>query len=292
MKKYVAADIYDNNGLLLVAKGMEISEKKVSKLKQFGLEEEIIEKTISEKKVTASNPTVKKPTKSGLNNTMDMFMASMNLLNKKVKGTDLEDFNYCNELLIDLLFGQEENWRIHLIGLANYADWVYTHSINVAILSLMIGKALGYKEEDLRILGVSAFLHDVGYLLIPKSLILGSSQFDAKDGYIVQQHCDLGKALLDEIPIEKVCKDVVLQHHERLDGSGYPNGLKTDDINPCAKIVMIADSFDAMTSERPYGEAVSQEMAVKMLQNDVEKYDRNLISIFTDILNPPHFRFV
>jgi len=212
-------------------------------------------------------------------------MACLDLFAEKVKGIDLKDFNYCSDLLTELLFDRKANWRMPLIALANYADWVYTHSINVAILSLMIGKALGYKERDLHILGLSAILHDVGYLLIPKSLMFESNHFND----IVQQHCELGKALLDDFPVKEVCKDVVLQHHERLDGSGYPNGLESEEINPYTKIVMVADAFDSMTTERPYGKTMSQEIAVKKLQSMVAKYDRSVVSIFIDILNPSKF---
>ena len=208
----------------------------------------------------------------------------MRELQDKINSVEPEVFNFCSELLAQVLFTRQTRWRMYMTGLANYADRVYTHSINVALLSLMLGKKIGMQEKSLRTLALSALLHDVGFLLIPKTTVHKTKEAKKKDMF-VKQHCELGKALLDEIPIEESCKKVALQHHEGLDGSGYPYGLTAKEISFFAKIVMIADTFDLETSEKLSGPAASLEEAVSTLQLTGNKFDPNLVSVLVDLVS-------
>lgn len=169
-------------------------------------------------------------------------------------------------------------------SLYNYVEWLYTHSINVAIISLMIAERQKYSDEELMNIGLGAFLHDVGKLLVPKSIIQKPGLLNTTEMSFIKQHCEEGLNFLLPFRLPKDCTDIVLQHHERLDGSGYPNGLMEDEISRNAKIVMIADSIDAITSIRPYKLPQEIEVAICILKNDEEKYSRKLVSMLDKIL--------
>ncbi|NLP37106.1 MAG: HD domain-containing protein [Firmicutes bacterium] len=276
MEKVALKDIYDPNGILLISKGIKITEDKLSRLRRFGIEEESITDVIATKDTLTQNKHPMYEEKAELDRAMRGFR-------EKIRWIDPEVFDYCSKLLIQILFARQTMWRMYMIGLANYAEWIYAHSINVAVLSLMIGKKIGMKKESLQTLALSALLHDVGFLLVPKTAVIEMDKEDKREIFI-EQHSELGKALLDEISIDETCKKVVLQHHERLDGSGYPYGLSADEISFFAKIVMIADTFDLDTSEKYYGGASSPEEAVFALQNSGNKFDPHLVAVLAGLL--------
>ncbi|MCT4618011.1 MAG: HD-GYP domain-containing protein [Marinisporobacter sp.] len=132
-------------------------------------------------------------------------------------------------------------------------DYTYKHSVNVCILSTMIGKWMKYSENDLNELAISAMLHDIGKSKIPKDILNKPARLSKDECRIMKGHATLGYEMLQKQ--RKISFDIccgVLQHHERLDGSGYPLGLKGGKIHRFARIIAVADIFDAMTSERVY----------------------------------------
>lgn len=163
-------------------------------------------------------------------------------------------------------------------------DWLYTHSVDVAIISLMMAVELGYSDEELTNLGIGAMLHDIGKLLIPKSIIQKPESLTGTEMSLIRQHCELGMSSLESFNLPKEYTDIVMQHHERLDGSGYPKGLRGDEICHNSRIVMIADTIDAITSYRPYRQPQSIDAAIKELRDEEEKYSQELISLLEKIL--------
>ena len=192
---------------------------------------------------------------------------------------------YPNKVLSIIIFeSKTKPWWIYVNALSNYVDWLYTHSIDVAIISLMIAVKLGYNDKELWNIGLGAFLHDVGKLLIPKLIIQKPEPLNKMEMVYIRQHCELGMSSLEQYSLPKECTDIVLQHHERLDGSGYPKGLKGDEICRNARIVMIADAVDAITSGRPYKQAQEMDAAIKILRSEKGKYSKEFISVLKEIL--------
>ena len=128
-------------------------------------------------------------------------------------------------------------------------------------------------------------MHDVGKLLVPKSIIQKPESLTDVEMSIVKQHCELGMSSLEGYNLPKEYLDIVLQHHERLDGSGYPQGLKGDEICRNARIVMIADSIESITSYRPFRQPQSMETAIGKLRDDEEKFPQELVILLEKILN-------
>ena len=131
-------------------------------------------------------------------------------------------------------------------------DPIFAHSLNVAMIARMLGKWLNFSEEDLDTLTLAAALHDVGKFLIPSDILNKKEKLTDNEFALIKQHPVLGYDLLKELNIDYHVKQAALSHHERCDGSGYPLGLKTNEIDDHAMIISIADVYDAMTSARKY----------------------------------------
>jgi putative nucleotidyltransferase with HDIG domain len=142
----------------------------------------------------------------------------------------------------------------------------YNHSLRVADLSLRISKKLSFEEHDQKVIYYGALLHDIGKLQIDYEILNKSEKLTKEEWLLIQQHTIFGHNLLGEHKISLPGLNyIVLLHHERLDGSGYPFGLKGDDIPIEVLIVGLADSYDAMTSQRPYSNVKTAEQALAEL---------------------------
>jgi putative nucleotidyltransferase with HDIG domain len=135
------------------------------------------------------------------------------------------------------------------------------HSKRVLLYSMEIAEKLGGMENQLRTLGMGAWLHDIGKLAIPDSILLKPGALNEQERQIMERHVEIGYDLIKGIPFLAEAAEVILAHHERHNGSGYPRGLRGEDIPICARIFAVADSFDAMTSDRPYRSALSPDEA-------------------------------
>jgi response regulator RpfG family c-di-GMP phosphodiesterase len=135
------------------------------------------------------------------------------------------------------------------------------HSGRVLLYSVKIAEAIGGMEDQLKTLGMGAWLHDIGKLAIPDSILLKPGALDAQERQIMERHVQLGYDLVKGIPFLADAAEIILAHHERHNGSGYPRGLHGKDIPMSARIFAVADSFDAMTSDRPYRSALPVQTA-------------------------------
>jgi putative nucleotidyltransferase with HDIG domain len=126
------------------------------------------------------------------------------------------------------------------------------HSQRVCRYSLELARTLGWSENQLGSLSRGACLHDIGKLGIPDGILLKPGPLTPDERTVMQRHAQIGFDLVADIAFLSDAAEIVLTHHERYDGSGYPRGLKADEILPAARIFAVADSFDAITSDRPY----------------------------------------
>lgn len=130
------------------------------------------------------------------------------------------------------------------------------HSRRVLLYSLRIAEGIGGMANELKTLGMGAWLHDIGKIAIPDRILLKPGALTHQERKIMERHAELGYQLVRGIPFLAGASEVILSHHERHDGSGYPHGLRGHQIPVCARIFAVADSFDAMTSDRPYRSAL------------------------------------
>lgn len=140
-----------------------------------------------------------------------------------------------------------------LVGIINVRDdYTYSHTERVVFCCDLAAKYMRLSEEDTQTLLISAYMHDVGKINIPREVLIAGRKLKDDEWHLVQRHPKAGQTLLNQISGMDLVGKIVGQHHERFDGSGYPNGLSGDEIHPLASILSLADSFDAMTNDRPY----------------------------------------
>jgi HD-GYP domain-containing protein (c-di-GMP phosphodiesterase class II) len=142
---------------------------------------------------------------------------------------------------------------ISLARLKTADDYTYMHSVAVCAMMVALAKQLGLEEKQVRIAGLAGLMHDLGKSMIPMEILNKPGKLSAAEFEIVKQHPQEGhKLLLTGTDVDPLVLDVCLHHHEKTDGSGYPKGLKADEISLFAKMGAVCDVYDAITSNRPY----------------------------------------
>lgn len=162
--------------------------------------------------------------------------------------------------------------NVDLVSLRTNSDYTYKHSLNVAILAVLTGIGIGLKKPLLKELSVAGLLHDIGKLNIPVGILDKQGPLTEEEFEMVKTHSQLGyDKLKDNINISSKTKMGVYMHHENMNGTGYPLGLQGDQIYMFAKIIHIADVYDAITNNRPYKKAQSPQSALEFLMNNAGK---------------------
>jgi HD-GYP domain-containing protein (c-di-GMP phosphodiesterase class II) len=144
--------------------------------------------------------------------------------------------------------------------------YTHGHSKRVSDISVLVGNELKMDNGQLELLKYASDLHDIGKIGIPEHIISKEGKLSVDEYEIVKTHPLVGETIVEPVPFLNEIKDVIRHHHERYDGFGYPDGLKGDDIPLMSRIILIADAYDAMTSDRPYRRALSHEAALKEIE--------------------------
>ncbi len=158
------------------------------------------------------------------------------------------------------------------------------HSERVAVFAELIGNELGLSPEQVDHLRVAGYLHDIGKVAISELILKKTEPLTNRELQELKLHTIIGERIVAKTGLQLIAQ-AVLYHHERLDGSGYPYGLKGDEIPLYARIIAVADSFEVMVSNRPYKEAFTVEEALKELEdNSSTTLDQNIVRILTHII--------
>jgi HD-GYP domain-containing protein (c-di-GMP phosphodiesterase class II) len=189
--------------------------------------------------------------------------------------------------MIDQIFGHTDV-VYNMLDIRSYDNYTYAHSVNVCTIALIIGAALKMSRSDLEYLGISALLHDIGKMFIDSQILNKPGSLDPDEYEQVKKHTRDGYELLkDKICISFISSHVAFQHHEREDGSGYPRGLTGDRIHRFAKIVAVADVYDAMTSHRVYRKAMPSHVVIQEIKENADrKFDRSVVEHLEKIVAP------
>lgn len=142
------------------------------------------------------------------------------------------------------------------------------HTRRVADLAIELGRRSGLEDHRIKVLDVAAVIHDIGKVGTPETILNKPGRLDLDEFQIMKEHPEMGAKIIRPISALKDCLDPVLHHHEKLDGSGYPYGLKGDEITLEARIVSVSDIFDALYTNRPYRKAMPLEQVLKIIVED------------------------
>ena len=272
----LARSIFTSNGNILLGCGVELTQRYIDWLKEKGIFNVYIEDDISEgieiKDVISDETRIRaeKIVKNVMVDIIENNQISEEFQIKKV----------VNQIVDELL--ENKDVLVNLNDMRLMDEYTFGHCVNVCVLSIMTGIAMGYNELRLRDLGVGALLHDVGKMRIPVSILKKPGRLTDNEYDEIKRHTILGFDILRNCDaISKISANTALTHHERCDGTGYPNGLHKDEIHEFSKIVAIADVYDAMTTDRIYRKAVQPYEAVEyLLEMGNTQFDYSIVKIF------------
>ncbi len=168
---------------------------------------------------------------------------------------------------------QRPDAAFSLIDVLSIDYYTYTHCVNVAVLSLLFGSYIGLNEEQLKELGMGAILHDLGKVKVGEEILKKRGPLTEEEWAIMRKHPEWGIEVLNGKPIPEGAAKMILQHHERCNGTGYPLGLTGKDLHFFSKIAMLMDSFDALTTVRYYQRAYSPYDALMKMQEFQSDYN-------------------
>lgn len=180
-----------------------------------------------------------------------------------------------------------EGSTIHMFDMLHnlpaHDDSIYEHSTNVALISATIGKWLNLSETEINNLLLAGLLHDLGKIAIPPELLNKQGKLTDEEFATIKSHPKGSYELIKELPLDINIKEACLLHHERCDGTGYPFGVSGTKISSYAKILAIADVYDAMTSPRSYRQALPPFKAIEIFEREgFQKYDPKFIMTFLE----------
>ena len=200
------------------------------------------------------------------------------------KNTDSQSFideteNVSNELLHAITDDDAVAIDISILKVSD--EYTFKHSVDVATMAMIIGKNYGLTKDEIREIGISGLLHDVGKSKVPTEILNKPAKLDEKEFEIMKNHSLLGYNILKEnkkFPMSIMSG--VLQHHEKINGTGYPMGVTGDKIGKYAKIIAVADVYDALVTERPYKTGFAKREAIEMIMAMTQELDIKAMKSF------------
>jgi HD-GYP domain-containing protein (c-di-GMP phosphodiesterase class II) len=273
----ISRNIYNANGSLLLGKDFVLDQNFIRRLTGLNIDaiyvknpfcdiepaEEILHETTRVKAV--------KFTKAAF----ETFQKTRNL---NVIGM----IQVLQKIVEDIL--SHKNVVIHLTDIRTRDDYTFGHSINVCLIAAMIGVKMRLTEQQLADLALGALLHDVGMMLISPELVNKKQRLSPEEWEVIKEHSSLGfEVLRKQGGVSLVAAHVAYQHHENYDGGGYPRAMSGEDIHRYARIVAVADIYDALTSERAYRPALLPHEAYEVIMGSRgSKLDPQIVDIFLE----------
>lgn len=270
----LARPIYHNNRLLL-NEGTKNIHRYATGLNNLGIFSVYIKDSVSD------GIEIHDAISEQTHNECRMALASAFHSLEKQGNFHIEKIDDALNSIIEDLFSREDI-LVSLNEISTVSDNTLVHSINTTVLSLLIGKELGLSNSEMKKLSEGAILHDMGKISLDQSILFKSEKLTKEEFEHIKLHPEYGYDMLQKNSLlTESSRQIALQHHERLDGSGYPKGLKSDEIHLFSQIVAIADMFDALTAERCYRKSMSNYNAYKILINDASnhKIDSTLLAL-------------
>ena len=270
-----ARNVHSAEGRLLVTKDTVLSEAMVANIQKTSLGSIYVRNPLfqdieAEEVVTEDN-----------RRKAVMALKSAVTAYQKTKVLDIQPLKkVLRDLVVEIIRNRDS--MIHQLDMRTLQDYVYAHSVNTCVLSVLIAVNLDYPEAKLTDLALGTMLHDIGMMMLPDALLLKMGNLTPEESKQVQQHPEDGFNILRtvrEIPI--TVAHIAYQHHERVDGKGYPRNLTADKILEFAKVAAVADTFDALVSDRPYRKGMVPHEAYEVMMALADSYvDRDILHLF------------
>ncbi len=271
----LAKNVYSSDGKVLLAKGVVLKNNYINKLLLLNIpavfvtdpnlpQLDIPELISEETRVQA------------ISNVRDVF----NQIPIKNPQSLRKVCDSVNQIMDELL--RNPKILYNLSDIRSYDNYTFSHCVNVAVLSILTGISLNLNQLQLKELGVGAIMHDIGKIALNLDILNKPSKLNLDEFEHIKSHSLCGFDLLRRLEgISSLSAHVAFQHHERVDGTGYPRGLRGDDIHIYAKIVAVVDVYDALVADRVYRHAYSSQEAAEMITYGAnQQFDQQVIDAF------------
>lgn len=275
--------VFERSNVRLLSKGSVLSQSVIDRLHRFDVSGVYVKDEITGD-IMPSEPVVNKKIKTqSLNNLEWTFRNSTETSDraarqnqKYIKHID----NTVNEL--SKLVTESKEKSVNISDLKAYDEYTYHHSLSVTVISLAIAMQLGLSAEESHKLGFAAMMHDIGKMRIPIEVLNKPFRLTDEEFEIIKNHSRYGEEyLLENEVIDPDITIPVANHHEKLDGTGYPDNLHEHDIHFFAKIISVADVYDALTSRRPYrNPEIPSQVAEYIMGNCGSSFDMDIVHAF------------
>ncbi|HQK99688.1 MAG TPA: response regulator [Smithellaceae bacterium] len=200
--------------------------------------------------------------------------------------TKRASLNLENKILYESIYSSVMDTLSSLISSIQARDcYTEEHSMRVTREAMRLARSMNFPEKDIESLRIAGMLHDIGKIAVPDSILLKPGKLSEEEYLIIKNHPTIGENIVKPIILLEKERRIIQCHHERWDGSGYPHGLKGPDIPVLARILAVADAYDAMTNNRPYRPAMSRERAIEeLIQNVNVQFDPDVVNAYIKIL--------
>ncbi|MFF2480628.1 HD-GYP domain-containing protein [Paenibacillus sp. NPDC058071] len=281
----LAKRIFTGDGLVLLGENVELTARMITRLEQCGIHYVFIDDPHTSDIVMPeiiSEDTVRialKEIKTNFRNLMDRPKMKKGVTYPYIA----QPFKQMMNMIIDDLSANKDA-MIMLMNMGIVDDYLFQHSLNVCVYTTLLGTAHGYSREELVTLGMGALLHDIGKTQISMNVLKKPGALSAEEFELMKSHARIGYELLkDEPNLPLYVAHCAFQHHERIDGSGYPRGIKGDEIHEYAKWIGLVDSYDAMTTNRVYRSPMLPHQAIELLYAGTGTlYEQHMVQLFRD----------
>lgn len=284
LNRELAEDVYDMQGRILLRKSTQLTDKWLDKLKNAGISSLYINDKYS---CNILKPPLSTELKNEMVRTLQNIYAAVirSIRNKeRIREENLPAIDKMLELAGHAVYEivNSPKQYITLTDIKFQEIYTASHSVNVAVLSLLLGVDYGVDHSLHRDLFVGALFHDIGMCGIDEKIFIKNGKLDVAEFLTIKKHPLIGHQIFKEFTFASAyMKNIVLKHHEKIDGSGYPKELRGQEIGVLEKIVAIADVYDAMTSDRVYARATTPYHALKHI-TDYSRihFDSHLVDLF------------
>ena len=275
-----AQSIYNKEGASYLTRGTPVTAHYISQLKKIGVKNLTVTSINPAFSILPPDDIIQEKTRvkaiHKLHDTYQTLAATGELSTDALADTS-------EEILIDI-FSNRSN-LIQLTDLRMHDDYTFAHSVNVAVLAAMLGSHVRLSREEMLTLIMGSLLHDIGKIMVPSDILTKSGRLSDEEFAVIRMHPETGRKRLRDlrIPSASIIAAIAGQHHEHMDGRGYPHKLTGDKIHRFARIVAIADVYDALTSSRSYKPAYKPHIAYKIMVNcSPGQFDESLLFLFFD----------
>ena len=289
----VATDVYNRQDQLVLSAGTVLTDKIINKLSIYSIyfvrikkvekiEEEEVGESYAEK---VRNSEAFKEFHQEFDETVELMQAVIS--DFASNEVTMDAVNQVVDEAIIMIDADHKEFNVFDIvhNMRQSSDLTYAHSINVAMICHTIAKWVGMSEDEATLAFTCGILHDIGKLRIPDEIINKTEKLTKEEFDLLKTHPIEGYNMLKELPIDRHIKNATLMHHERADGSGYPIGMKGNDIDKYARIVAIADVYEAATAPRVYRKSLSPFEVFELFEKEgIQKYDTQIVMTFMEKL--------